>query len=219
MRVATGWTSTTDRGGSSRQGRAALSDLRLWLGVLLLIAAVLAGGLLVGRSESGTTVWRATHDLSAGAELSGLVRTTVPAELADGTYLTSTQPPEGRLRWPVPEGGLIPAAALDDRDGRETRRITVPVDPLHAPVGLSPGEPVDVWWTAADTSAAPAGPPTLVLSSAVVADISEDGVGLGGELAVVLDVEKSVVADVVQAAASGHLDLVAVRLGSSRPVA
>ena len=212
--MASGWASTTDRGSSTRQGRAALSDLRLWLGVVLLIAAVLAGGVLVGRSDGGTTVWRATHDLGAGAELSGLVRTTVPDHLAGGTYLASTQVPEGRLRWPVPAGALIPAAALDDQAFGGTRRITVPVDPLHAPVGLSPGQPVDVWWTAADTSAAPAGPPTLVLRSVVVADVSEGGVGLGGELAVVLDVDESDVADVVRAAASGHLDLVAVRLGA-----
>jgi len=202
----------TERDTSTRQGRAALSDVRLWSGVVLLAVSAIVGGLLVGRAEGGTIVWRASHDLGAGAELTGLVPATVPDALAQGTYLASPQPPLGRLRWPVPAGALIPAAAVDGNSAVDARRVTVPVDPLHAPVSLSPGELVDVWWTAAESSAAPTGPPTLVLGSALVADVSAEGAGLGGEIAVVLDVREADVAALVEAAASGHLDLVAVRL-------
>ena len=86
---------------------------------------------------------------------------------------------------------------------------TVPVDPLHAPVGLVAGDVVDAWVTprADTTSTVDAG---LVLGSLTVAAVSAEAAGLGGELGIVLEVPAADVARIVAAARGGVLDLVAV---------
>ena len=85
--------------------------------------------------------------------------------------------------------------------------MTVPVDPLHAPPALQRGSLVDVWSVPGDPEQ---GEPGLVLPAVSVADVSTDALGMGGELAVVLDVPSGQVAAVVDAARGGEVDLVAV---------
>jgi hypothetical protein len=119
----------------------------------------------------------------------------------------------GRLRWPIGSGELIPRGALDDGAGPAIRRVTVPVDPLHAPAALQPGDVVDVWsMPRPDTAVDPARglEPALVLPAAVVASVAEDALGLGGEVGVVLEVPLDVVPSVVAATRTGVVDLVAV---------
>jgi hypothetical protein len=202
----------------ARQGRAAFSDLRLWSGVGLLLASVVVGAVVVGRPAESVLVWRATRELGPGAEATGLEKVAVPVELADGTYLEAERPPSGRLRWPIAAGTLLPRAALAPLAGADLRQVTVPVEPLHAPIGLQPGEVVDVWWTGQDpASLSPSGSlsvgPELVRTAAVVVDVSSDTLGLGGDQAVVLEVPAAAVETVVRASRTGRLDLVAASAG------
>ena len=212
-------------GPGSRQGRAALSDARLWVGVGLLVGSVVVGATVMTRTADTVTVWRASRDLAMGARPNALEAVQLPVELADGTYVEASSDPQGRLRWPLPAGSLVPVAALDSNSRPDLRRVTVPVDPLHSPVELLAGAVVDVWWTAGDAlGAQPGGEdlasgalgPHLVRASTVVADVTTDAVGLGGEVAVVLEVPAADVGSVVQAARSGHLDL--VDAGATRSV-
>lgn len=206
---------------AQRQGRAVRSDVRLWAGVALLAVSAIAGALALRHGTESVTAWRATRDLAEGATLSGLEPISVPLDVAQGAYLESETPPQGRLRWPVAAGSLVPRAALDDLGHADVRRVTLPIDPLHAPVDLAPGALVDVWWTAgdgtgaADSSAVGLGP-ALVRPAALVADLTADALGLGGEIAVVLEVPSSEIAPLVRAARSGRLDLVAVNLADGR---
>ncbi len=202
-----------------RQGRAGLSDLRLWAGVGLLVLSVVAGALLMGRTDRTVTVWRATRDLGVGAIPASLEPVAVPAEWADGTYISAASAPDGRLRWPVPAGALVPAAAMAESAPADLRRVTVPVDPLHAPVDLQVGDLVDVWWTAGDDRAATAAGPELVLASVPVFGVTSDAVGLGGEQAVVLEVPTAEVAALVRASRSGRIDLVSAGVSAGEPVA
>lgn len=80
--------------------------------------------------------------------------------------------------------------------------MTVPVDPLHAPPALQRGSLVDVWSVPGD----PEQGGVLVLPAVSVADVSTDALGMGGELAVVLDVPSGQVAAVVDAARGGGVD-------------
>lgn len=96
-----------------------------------------------------------------------------------------------------------------------TRRVTVAVDPLHAPADLQPGDLVDVWSTPRD----PVGVSSLpapVLSGVAVASVSPDGMGLGGEIGVALDVPVGDVPATVAALRSGVLDLIAVPVSSQQ---
>jgi hypothetical protein len=78
-------------------------------------------------------------------------------------------------------------------------------------VALQSGDLVDVWsMPRPDGGAAAGGEPALVLPSAVVTSVAADSIGIGGEIAVVLEVPSAVVAAVVAATRSGVVDLVAV---------
>jgi len=59
-----------------------------------------------------------------------------------------------------------------------------------------------------------AGAPSLVVRDVVVASVSEDAVGVGGEIAVVLDLGEDDVPAVVAAVRSGVVDLVAIPVDS-----
>ena len=192
-----------------RQRRARIGDLRLWAGVALLVVSALAGFAWVGGGDDTVTVWRATRDLGVGAAATDLEPIGVAPGVAAAGYLGPSDDLSGRLRWPVAAGELLPAGSLAPPTAADLRRVTVPVDPLHAPVGLVAGDVVDAWVTPrADTSSAvDAG---LVLGSLTVAAVAVEAVGLGGELGIVLEVPAADVARVVAAARGGVLDLVAV---------
>lgn len=192
-----------------RQRRARLGDLRLWSGVALLAVCAVVGFAWVGGDEGTVTVWRATRDLGAGSAPADLEAVQVASEVAAAGYLGPVDDLDGRLRWPVAAGELLPAGSLAVPTDADMRQVTVPVDPLHAPVGLVAGDVVDAWVTPrSDTaSALDAG---LVLSGALVSAVSTDAIGLGGELGIVLEVPVADVPRVVAAARGGVLDLVAV---------
>ena len=96
-----------------------------------------------------------------------------------------------------------------DADVADARWVTVPVEPLHAPVDLAPGERVDVWATdASDLGAIPV--PELVLERVLVSQVAVDGVGMGGEYGVVLEIDPRDAAALLAAARSGGIDLVRV---------
>lgn len=189
-----------------RMGRATWGDARLWLGLALVAASMLVGARLMADGDDTVTVLRATRDLSVGARLDGLVAVRMPRDAAQ-PYLD--QPIDGVLRWPVLAGELVPRSAVATSPPEPTRAVTVPVDPLHAPPALQPGDRVDVWSSPADGS----GPPLLVLAAVPVASASPEQ-GLGGEIGVVLDVPMDDVAGIVAAARSGVVDLVAVPAAS-----
>lgn len=198
---------------ATRQRVARLADPRLWGGaVLITVSAVLGAALLSGGADT-VTVWQATRDLSVGARPVDVEPVEVDRAIAAGRYAGPDAPATGVLQRPVAAGELVPAAALGPAAATPTRRVTVPVDPLHAPPVLVPGDVVDVWASPREpegTGAAPA----LVLADALVADVSADSTGLGGELGVVLDVPLERVPEVVRATRAGVVDLVAVPVSS-----
>jgi hypothetical protein len=187
------------------------------------VACIAAGAVLFGQEEDTVMVWRATRDLSVGAVPSAsggdVVAVRVSAGVAQDRYagpdVAGDSVDQVRLRLPIAAGELVPRSALASAPGRATRLVTVPVDPLHAPVGLMPGDAVDAWATprsnaGADTLAEPA----LVLPGATVANVSVDALGIGGELAVVLEVPAEDAGRLVAAARGGVVDLVAVPITS-----
>ncbi len=197
-----------------RQRPARFTDLRLWAGLGLLAASAVAGALILSPDGDAVSVWRATRDLSVGAVPADLEAVEV-AGTAAGHYARPGETLTGVLRWPVAAGELLPLSALSEPTSGPTRQVTVPVDPLHAPMSLQPGDRVDVWSTPRADASVPAEPePRLVLAAASVASVSEESLGIGGELGVVLAVPADEVAGVVGATRAAVLDLVAVPVTS-----
>jgi hypothetical protein len=197
-----------------------VADLRLWAGVALLVVSTVVGAAVLSSGDDTVTVWRAGHDLSTGSAPSGLEAVAVSRVVAGDRYAGPGTDLAGVLRWPVAAGELLPRAALAMPSDRPTRQVTVPVDPLHAPPGLQPGDLVDMWSTSRDagTSGATVGSsPVLVLAQVTVTGIAASDVGINGEVGVVLQVPIDSTGDVVAASRGGVTDLVAVPLSSQEP--
>ncbi|WP_051684167.1 SAF domain-containing protein [Blastococcus sp. URHD0036] len=132
-------------------------DLRLVLGVLLVLVSVLLGARVVGAADTTVPVWAASGDLAAGTLLSGgdLVAVDVRLDDAAGRYLSTSTRPEGRtLARAVGAGELLPGSVLEDVP--ELRRLALPVQAGWVPPGLARGQIVDVY-AVADAAAGATG--------------------------------------------------------------
>lgn len=196
-----------------RMRRIRWRDIRLWVGLALIVISMIVGAKLLSGPEGTATVWRASRDLQVGAE-PAVEPVTVHLGDAASSYLPVDVPIDGRMTLPVPAGALIPAQAIGQPVASDVREVTVPVDPLHAPVTLSPGDRVDIW--ASSTDGAATLPPTLVLADIPVVSADREAVGVGGEIAVVLQIPADDVGELVSAMRGGVIDLSAVPIDSRR---
>ena len=197
-------------------------DVRAVLGIALLLGSMIGGARLFAAASHETAVWAAAHDLAPGERLSAADLRQVQVRLngaADG-YLTGAAPAGYVVVRFVAAHELLPAGALAASARADSSRlVTVPVQVGHLPPNLAPGDRVDVYTTERST-AGPGGAragaaPTLVLAAAVVQSRPSGGRSFGADaaLSVVLVVPADRVADVVRAAESGAVDLVAVPAG------
>jgi hypothetical protein len=151
-------------------------DLRLALGVLLVLASVLLGARVVGAADATVPVWAVTADLAAGTELSAADLTAVDVRLDDaaGAYLSTGTRPEGRtLTRAVREGELLPRSVLEAGD--ELVQLALPVQSGYVPPGLQRGQLVDVYAVADPAAGATAvadGSVSLVVRRAPVQALS-----------------------------------------------
>lgn len=191
-----------------RTSRAWWRDARVLAGVALIIVSMLVGARLLAGGSDNVAAWQATRDLAPGAVVSAddVVAVAIPASLA-AAYADGSGLPTSPLDRPLLAGEILPVPA--EAAASDARWVTVPVEPLHAPVDLAPGERVDVWATQGDDlGAVPV--PELVLEGVLVSQVAVDGVGLGGEYGVVLEIDPRDAAAVLAAARSGGIDLVRV---------
>lgn len=205
---------TSDAPRAQRIRTSRWGDLRLWMGVILLVASMFIGARMLSQGSEAVTVWQAARDLSVGSAAIHVQPVTVALGGVSDDYLPATEQPSGRLRYPISAGELIPRSALIHDVEAPSRVVTVGVHPLHAPVDLVPGDRVDVWSTPSDsapTRSMRSGDvvgPVLVLESIAVEKVSADS--LGSQLAVVLRVAPEQVAPLVEAVRGGAVDLVSI---------
>jgi hypothetical protein len=151
-------------------------DLRLVLGVLLVLGSVLLGARVVAGADRTVPVWSAAGDLAAGTVLTpgDLVRVDVRLGDAAGAYLSTSTQPQGRtLSRAVRRGELLPRAALDGAPAQV--QLALPVQAGYVPPGLGRGSRVDVYALpgGGGSAAAPTGAPGVV---AVVRDATVQAV-------------------------------------------
>ena len=121
-------------------------DLRLLLGVLLVLGSVLLGARVVGAADATVPVWAASGDLAAGTELDAddLVAVDVRLDDTADAYLSTSTRPEGRtLARAVRAGELVPGSALDQP--ADLVQVALPVQAGFVPPGLRRGGLVDVY--------------------------------------------------------------------------
>jgi hypothetical protein len=132
-------------------------DLRLVLGVLLVLGSVLLGARVVAAADATTPVWSVTGDLAVGTVLSAddLARVDVRLDAAASGYLATSVDPSGRtLARAVGAGELLPRTALEETT--DLVQVALPVQAGWVPPGLRRGQLVDVY-AVADPAAGAAG--------------------------------------------------------------
>ena len=174
-------------------------DLRLVLGVLLVLGSVLLGVRVVGAADATVPVWAVTGDLAAGTELGAGDLRAVDVRLgaAADAYLSTGTRPEGRtLSRAVRAGELLPRAALDEAS--ELVQLALPVQSGYVPPGLERGQVVDVY-AVADPAAGAAGVAdgsvTVVVRKAPVQAISGRSAGVLSTPTTAIQVVVAVAAD------------------------
>ncbi|WP_409332180.1 SAF domain-containing protein [Trujillonella humicola] len=195
-------------------------DLRLVLGVLLVLGSVLAGARVVGAADATVPVWVASGDLAAGTVLSAgdLVAVDVRLDDAADRYLATSTRPEGRtLARAVRDGELLPRSVLEDVP--DLVQLALPVQAGYVPPGLGRGQVVDVYAVADPAAGATGradGAVDLVVGAAPVQALSgrTDGVlsSASTTVQVVVSVAAGSAPDVL--AAIGGRPLVVVVHGS-----
>ncbi|MFN8156089.1 MAG: hypothetical protein U0R68_01615 [Candidatus Nanopelagicales bacterium] len=192
-------------------------DLRLALGVALVLVAVVVGSRVVSSGGDRVAVWAVRAPLAEGTTLASDDLVAVPVAIDDleAYVATSTDVVGQRLVRDVGAGELLPSGAVTSSTSGARRLVTVPVDALHAPPGLARGERVDVYVTPKDGASIGSDAvtvlPSLVLARALVADPGiVDESGASNQVGVVLDVAAKDADRAVAAARAGDVDLVRV---------
>jgi hypothetical protein len=150
-------------------------DLRLLLGVLLVLGSVLLGARVVGAADTSVPVWAAAGDLTAGTVLGedDLVAVDVRLDSAAAAYLSTSTRPAGRaLARAVRAGELLPRSALDAP--ADLVSLALPVQAGYVPPSLARGQLVDVYAVPdpAAGGAAASGTVTLVAGAVPVQAVS-----------------------------------------------
>jgi hypothetical protein len=157
-------------------------DLRLLLGVLLVLGSVLIGARVVTAADATVPVWSVAGDLAAGTVLdpSDLVAVSVRLEGSASAYLATSTHPAGRvLGRAVRAGELLPRSALEEATGLV--QLALPVQSGYVPPSLARGQLVDVYAVAAPSVGATGqtgGDVDLVVSGAPVQAVTGRGDGV-----------------------------------------
>lgn len=195
-------------------------DLRLALGVLLVLVSVVLGARVVSAADNSVQVWGVTATLAAGTTLTDQDVRPVKVRLyADADrYLRAAQRPVGRtLNRAVNSGELLPSAALGSPPSGQM--VSLPVSALHAPDSLAHGQQVDVFATTSRTAGG-TGQTVRVLSGVTVQSVRRPSGGISGsgeQLAVLVRVAAHDAAAVITAVNGASLDVTIVLGGESEP--
>lgn len=210
-RVPGGPAGPPERRTARRLERPGWRDLRLVVGVLLVLLAVAGGTRLVMALDDSTPVYAAARDLLPGQPVGEDDVVVVPVRMGEqlARYVDGSVPlePGTHLVRGVSAGELVPASALGTQRQALDKTVSVPVD--HTALrGLAGGSVVDVWVSRRDPDAVGEAylDPALLLAGAVVDHVPAEAGGLGaglGRASVSVVVPADRVGDVIAAVDQG----------------
>lgn len=183
-------------------------DIRLLIGLGLVVASVAGVVGLVSAADRRTVVLAAPGHLSPGdlVHADDLVERSVALDGAEGRYLTAADIPADGIviAQHVADGELVPVSAAGRTDGiRATALVVQLATPVSAAVG--PGALVDVWGAAA-VGSGEFGPPVVLVAEATVVRVLADEslvAGAGTAVSVELLIPRSRIARLLAAIANG----------------
>ncbi len=185
-----------DAPAAQRADKPGWRDPRLWIGVALVAASVLAGARVLGSADDTVEVWAAADELAAGqpvTEADLVVRRVRFADDSDADrYLRVGDglPTEATLGREVGPGELVPVAAFGEES---VDRLEVPIwaPDVAVPAGIGPGTIVDVWVTPSGETRRRSAQPVLDDVVVLAAPGGEGAFGPGGDRQVLVGVDPS----------------------------
>jgi hypothetical protein len=184
-----------------RGHRPAWRDPRLWIGIALVAASVVAGARVLASADDTVQVWAASDDLGAGQRVEADDLVAQRVRFADddalrGYFTVDDELPAGlELTRSVGSGELLPRAAVGTPDETGLVEVPIAVEPELVPPDVESGDVVDVYVVAPISADAdgerreppPAGP---ALTGATVVDAPEleSSFGTSGKRQLVLGV-------------------------------
>ncbi|MCL2542404.1 MAG: hypothetical protein FWE71_08110 [Nocardioidaceae bacterium] len=156
---------------AQRVGRPGWRDPRLWIGVVLVTASVLAGARLLAGADDTVRVWAVAHEIGAGSRVhpADLVVRRVrfgDASDLDLYYVADQALPGGLvLGRTIGAGELLARSAVRRAGEADTERVSVEVDPGRVDPDVHAGSVVDVYL---DDQGDGGGPDGRVLSGVTV---------------------------------------------------
>lgn len=191
---------------SSVRPRRFWFDPRFAIGLVLVAVSVAGVVGIVSSVDATSPVYAARDSFSPGDRISEDDLVEVSARLVgvDDLYLVPGDIPDDGLivTKAVATGELIPSSAVGSPSGLRYASIVVTV-PGQLPASIAPGSSVDVWAATEDETNL-FGPPSVIVSSAIVVRLVEDeGIVAGGDTSSLeLLVARSKVARVLEAIAN-----------------
>ncbi|MCY7395697.1 MAG: hypothetical protein LH468_05970 [Nocardioides sp.] len=138
-------------------------DPRLWIGVAIVAASVVAGARLFASADDTVAVWAATARHGAGDQLDQADLTSVRIHFAEaGTvdgYVTLDQqlPADLVLSRGIEAGELLPRASVGTSVESGLVQVPIAVEPEQVPGSVAAGAVVDVYLVAPAVAGAPVG--------------------------------------------------------------
>lgn len=154
-------------------------DLRLVLGVLLVLVAVVVGARVLAGADKSTAVWGLAHGVARGTAIqdADLRRVKVRFFSDRGPYLPATTSPIGLVAArDLHAGELLSRTAL--RQVPTSMLVPLPVPPAQVPPDLGHGDRVNVWAGSKNDGGTGHAPPHLILTGAAVQSVGDGGSGL-----------------------------------------
>lgn len=151
-------------------------DLRLVIGILMVLVAVIVGARVVAGADRSTTVWSLSRPVSAGTVLTRADLGQARVRLYDnaGSYLSTAAAPTGKVvTRDLAAGDLLPRSALRSRPAG----VLLPLGVASGsyPRSLGAGDRIDVF--AASSSATSGGDKEYRL---VLIDVTVQSIDVGG---------------------------------------
>ena len=145
----------TDAPSAARAGRPGWRDPRLWIGVAIVAASIVAGAKLLGGADNTIEVWVAASDLAEGQPVTEgdlaarRVQFDNGADAARYLKVGDEIPGDATLVRAVGDGELMPAAALGAQD-QGLLQVPIWASSDRIAASIAAGSTVDVWVTSAD---------------------------------------------------------------------
>jgi hypothetical protein len=161
-----------------RATRPGWRDPRLWVGVAIVAASVVAGARLLASADDTVSVWAAASDMGAGDRVTDADLVAARVRFADddalGGYFTVDEelPADMQLTSGVTAGDLLPRSAVGSATRSGLVELPIAVDPEQVPPSVDAGAVVDVYLVGAASTPGSKGERVAAGSGPVLSEVT-----------------------------------------------